>query len=190
MMRSLSWTLPLLVSCAREPCPNVVSIAPLPSPAQSVEPAPIVSATPKPMPPGTVRVDKTVAFDDVQWVVIEARDAGQSVKSNSELNDEEKRTTGRFVMIHYKLTNLGKKEEMLLDRPKVQDDRGREFGPIDMESFYVPVHAKTVGLDTIQPSLPKEYWTVVEVAPDATHLKFVIHGFSLTSRHELVELGI
>jgi hypothetical protein len=133
---------------------------------------------------------ETVTFDDSEWIVIEAKDAGKSIKSNSEFNEEEKKTEGRFIQVHYKVTNKGKKEEMLLDRPKIVDDKGREFGPIDMESFYVPAKAKTIGLDTLQPSMPKEYWTVIEVPADAKTLKFQVHGFSLLGDKKNVDLGM
>ena len=84
---------------------------------------------------GTAKMGEAVTFDDSEWIVIEAKDAGKSLKSNSEFNEEEKKTEGRFIQVHYKVTNKGKKEEMLLDRPKVVDDKGREFGPIDMEAL-------------------------------------------------------
>ena len=138
----------------------------------------------------TAKMGETVTFDDSEWVVVEAKDAGKALKSNSEFNEEEKKTEGRFVQVHYKVTNKGKKEEMLLDRPKVVDDKGREFGPIDMESFYVPAKSKTIGLDTLQPSMPKDYWTVIEVPADAKGLKFQVHGFSLLGDKKNVDLGI
>jgi hypothetical protein len=138
----------------------------------------------------TAKLGDTVTFDDSEWVVIEAKDAGKSIKSNSEFNEEKKDTTGRFVQVHYKVTNKGKKEEMLLDRPKIVDDKGREFGPIDMESFYVPAKAKTIGLETLQPSMPKEFWTVIEVPADATKLKFQVHGFSLLGDKKNVDLNL
>ena len=110
-------------------------------------------------------------------------------RATREFNEEEKKTDGRFIQVHYKVTNKGKKEEMLLDRPKIVDDKGREFGPIDMESFYVPAKAKTIGLDTLQPSMPKEYWTVIEVPADAKSLKFQVHGFGLLGDKKNVDLG-
>ena len=139
---------------------------------------------------GTAKMGETVSFDDSDWVVIEAKDAGKSIKSNSEFNEEEKKTEGRFIQVHFKVTNKGKKEEMVLDQPKIVDDKGREFGPIDMQSFYVPAKAKTLGLDTLQPSMPKEYWTVIEVPADAKGLKFQVHGFSLLGDKKNVELGL
>jgi hypothetical protein len=138
----------------------------------------------------TSKIGETVTFDDSDWVVTEAKDAGKSLKSNSEFNEEEKKTEGKFVQIHYKVTNKGKKEEMLLDPPKVVDDKGREFGHIEMESSYVPAKGKTITLDTIQPSMSKEYWTVVEVPADAKGLKFQIHGFSLLGDKKSVDLGM
>jgi hypothetical protein len=138
----------------------------------------------------TAKLGDTVTFDDSEWIVMEAKDAGKSIKSNSEFNEEKKDTTGRFVQVHYKVTNKGKKEEMLLDRPKIVDDKGREFGPIDMESFYVPAKAKTIGLETLQPSMPKEFWTVIEVPADAKTLKFQVHGFSLLGDKKNVDLNL
>jgi hypothetical protein len=138
----------------------------------------------------TAKLGDTVTFDDSEWIVVEAKDAGKSIKSNSEFNEEKKDTPGRFIQVHYKVTNKGKKEEMLLDRPKIIDDKGREFGPIDMESFYVPAKSKTIGLETLQPSMPKEFWTVVEVPPDAKSLKFQVHGFSLLGDKKNVDLGL
>ncbi len=129
-------------------------------------------------------------FDDSEWVIVEARDAGKELRSNSEFTDEVKKSEGRFILVHYKVTNLGKKEEMLLDRLKIVDSMGREFGPIDMESFYVPAHAKTIGLDALQPSLQREYWTAVEVAADAQRLKLQLHGFSLLGEKRTVDLGL
>jgi hypothetical protein len=138
----------------------------------------------------TAKLGETVTFDDSEWVVVEAKDVGKTIKSNSEFNEEKKETPGRFIQVHYKVTNKGKKEEMMLDRPKVLDDKGREFGPIDMETFYVPAKAKTIGLETLQPSMPKEFWTVVEVPADAKALKFQVHGFSLLSDKKNVDIAL
>lgn len=139
---------------------------------------------------GTAKMGETVKFDDSEWVVVEAKDVGKTMKSNSEFNDEEKKTDGRFIQVHYKVTNNGKKEEMLLDRPKIVDDKQREFGPIDMESFYVPAKTKSIGLDTLPPSMPREYWTVIEVPADAKGLKFQLHGFGLLGDKKTVDLGL
>lgn len=138
----------------------------------------------------TQKIGDTVTFDDSDWVVTEAKDAGKTLKSNSEFNEEEKKTDGRFIQVHYKVTNKGKKEEMLLDRPKIVDDKGREFGPIDMESFYVPAKAKSIGLDTLPPSMPRDYWTVIEVPADAKALKFQVHGFGLLGDKKNVDLAL
>ena len=140
--------------------------------------------------PSVSRLGATISFADSEWIVMEARDVGKEMKSNSEFVDETKTTQGRFIQVHYKVTNTTKKEEMLLDRPKIVDGRGREFGPVDMESFYVPRRAKTIGLDTLQPSIAKEYWTVIEVATGANDLAFRVHGFSLTGPTRDVPLGL
>ena len=136
------------------------------------------------------RLGATITFPDCEWIVMEARDAGKILKSNSEYNEESKTTEGRFIQVHYKVTNKTSKEEMILDRPKIVDQKGREFGPVDMETFYVPKKAKSIGLDTLQPSIAKEYWTVIEVAADSRDLAFRVHGFTLIGPSRDVALGL
>ena len=138
----------------------------------------------------TAKLGDTVSFDDSDWVVIEAKDLGKKIKSNSEFDDEKKDTSGRFVEVHFKVTNKEKKEEMVLDHPKVIDDKGREFGPIDMEAHYVPAKTKTIGFETLQPSMPKEYWTVIEVAADSKNLKAQVHSLGILPETRNVELNL
>ena len=140
--------------------------------------------------PGVARLGAPITFADSEWVVIEARDAGKVLRSTSEFVEDTKKSDGRFIQVHYKVTNNTAKEEMLLDRPKIVDGKGRQFGPVDMESFYVPRRAKTIGLDTLQPSIAKEYWTVIEVASDSRDLSFRVHGFALVGPTRDVLLGL
>jgi hypothetical protein len=135
------------------------------------------------------KIGESVLFGDSDWTVVEVKDAGKKLKANSEYG-EEKATDGRFVQVHYRVTNKGKKEEHILDTPKVVDAKGRVFAPIEMESFYVPAKTKSLGLEALPPSQPKDYWTVVEVPGDATGLAFQIHGLGLFGDKKTVDLGI
>ena len=180
-----------MIVLASPPPPALTAVAATAPTAAATSSTPTVVATESSTLFGSgSKLGERVSFADCDWVVMEARDAGRELKSNSEFNEETKETSGRFIQVHYKLTNTSSKEEMLLDRPKIIDAKGREFGPVDMESFFVPRKAKTVGLDTLQPSLPKEYWTVIEVAADARDLAFRVHGFDLLGPKRDVPLGL
>ena len=48
---------------------------------------------------GTAKMGDTVTFDDSEWIVIEAKDAGKSIKSNSEFNEEEKKTDQKLTQL-------------------------------------------------------------------------------------------
>ena len=159
--------------------------------AEEVAPPPSVVATVTASATSTpARIGERVAFEDSEWVVIEARSAGKTLKSNSEFMSDPKTTAGRFIQIHFRLTNKTKKEQMLLDQPKLVDARSRAFGPIEMESYYVPPKAKTIMLEVLQPDIAKEYWTVIEVPADAEGLRFEMHGFSLLGPTKSVDLGL
>jgi hypothetical protein len=135
------------------------------------------------------KIGDTVSLEDSDWVVVEAKDAGKTLKSNAANNEEKRETTGRFILVHYKVTNKLKEEKMLLDHPQIVDDKGRESGPIDKEENFVPAKTTTVAL-LIPPSGTKELWSVIEVAPDAKNLKLQFHGFSMLGDKKSVDLGL
>ena len=135
------------------------------------------------------KMGETVTFDDSDWIVVDAKDLGKKVTSNLDESDT-KTTDGKFIQVHFKVTNKGKKEEMVLDPPKVVDDKSREFGPVDMQSFYVPKNAKTLSLDSLPPSMQREYYSIIEVPADAKSLKLQIQGLGIMGDKKKVDLGI
>lgn len=138
---------------------------------------------------GAWKIGEEVRVDDSTWIVVEARDLGRAIRSSSELYPE-KTATGRFVQIHYKVTNKAKKKETLIDTPKIVDAKGREFGPIQGEAEYVPKDAKVPLYETMPPGTEKEFFTIVEVPADATHLKVRVTGLGLMGDKALVETGL
>jgi hypothetical protein len=86
--------------------------------------------------------------------------------------------------------NNGKKQQTLLDTPKIVDGKSREFGPIQGESEYVPKGSKTAILETLQPSMEKDFYTIVEVPADATGLKVQITGLGLLGDKKMIDIGM
>ncbi|MEO6418161.1 MAG: hypothetical protein ABIP39_02050 [Polyangiaceae bacterium] len=152
----------------------------------------LVSCAKKTAPPapGTAgKIGDRVAFEDSEWTVVEAKNVGQKIAQNG--GPGAPRTTeGKFIQIHYRVTNLGKKEERLLDAPRVVDAKGRQFGRIELEAFYVPERSAAIGVDPIEPRQGKEFWTVIEVPLDATGLELELHGLGLFGPKKLVDLGM
>jgi hypothetical protein len=143
-----------------------------------------------PPAPGTdAKIGDPVSFDDSEWTVVEAKNVGQTLAQNG--GPGAPRTTeGKFVEIHYRVTNKGKKEERLLDAPRVVDAKGRQFGRIELEAFYVPERSTAIGVDPIQPRQGKEFWTVIELPADAAGLKLELHGLGLFGPKKLVDLAM
>jgi hypothetical protein len=59
-----------------------------------------------------------------------------------------------------------------------------------MESAYVPKGGKVPLLDTLQPSMEREYYSIIEVPADATKLKLQVHDLGILGEKKLVDLGI
>lgn len=143
-----------------------------------------------PPAPGTAaNIGDAVSFEDSEWTVVEAKNVGQKLAQNGGPGTP-RTTEGKFVQIHYRVTNLGKKEERLLDAPRVVDAKGRQFGRIELEAFYVPERSTAIGVDPLQPRRGKEFWTVIELPADATGLKLELHGLGLFGPKKLVDLGM
>src|SRR5882757_7418261 len=58
---------------------------------------------------------RTATLPDSTWQVIEASDGGKEITSNSEFCPNEKQQTdGRFVFVHFEVTNRTTKEQIVL----------------------------------------------------------------------------
>lgn len=134
------------------------------------------------------KLNEVVTFDDAQWVVVEAKDLGKTLKSHDS-KEEDKTTKGRFVEVHYKVTNKTDKEQMLVDPPKIVDDKNNELAALETEAFYVPANAKALGLSTLLPNVTNEFWTVIEAPADAKGLKFQVRSIA-PSKTKNVDLGL
>jgi hypothetical protein len=136
------------------------------------------------------RVGDIVTLSDSEWVVIEATDEGTSLRSNSSMTDETKDARGRFIQVHYKVVSRAGREQPVLRHPKIVDDAGHEFRSIDMERFYVPPESKTIALEPLQPGLPAEFWTVIDVPSDAKGLKFQVEGLGMGVEKKKIDLDL
>jgi len=134
------------------------------------------------------KIGDVVKFDDSEWIVLSAKNKGKRIKSNNQFQKDAV-TEGKFIIVHYKVTNLTNKEERILNSPKLIDSKGREFTDYDMQSIYIPENGKTISLESLPSSMPKKLWAVYEVPKDATGLKFQTRSMSAWGSKKLVELG-
>ena len=127
---------------------------------------------------------------DSTWVVLAAEDKGTAITSNNPLQ-QDAQTTGRFILVHFKVTNLGKKEQRIVNTPKLIDSQQREFKNYDHQTFYIPKGGETMTGKAIPASLAKEFYAVYEVPPDAKGLRFQTRDLSssFTPDFKLVDLG-
>ena len=130
-----------------------------------------------------------VDVGDSTWTVIDTKDMGATLYSTSAYGTT-KTTRGRFIQVHYKVVNNGKKAEVLLDSPKIVDSKSREFSAIPGEYEYLPVGVKSGVLESLQPSIDQEFYTIIEVPPDAKHLKVMLTALGLAGDHDYVDIDL
>jgi len=136
------------------------------------------------------KLGDTVTFkNDSEWEVLDAKDFGKTIAPNSEFQDPGK-TKGRFIRVHYKVTNKGKKSESILDGPKLIDGKGREFETWSESAFYMPKDGKSITLEPLPPDMSKEFYAIYEVPKDASDLKFQARALEAFGKKRLVDLEL
>lgn len=73
------------------------------------------------------KIGDVVNFEDSDWVVLEAKDVGNTVDSNNRFQKGAKSGEGKFIRVKFSIKNKGKKEQRLYLKPKLIDGKGREF---------------------------------------------------------------
>lgn len=176
-------TKPVAVVTAATTSQPVAELAAAPTPQNAPPPTAI-------RPPVVAQVGDTITFTDSVWSVTKVEDLGKTAKSNNQFQPSLTSDGGRFIRVVVKVTNLEKQEERLLIPPKVADDQGREFNPVELSTFFIPQGKKTFQLEAMPPSLPREFWEVYEVAGDSTGLRFMARELSAATHVHPVNLGL
>lgn len=124
-----------------------------------------------------------------EWTITEVVDRGTRLKPA--LGGNELSTAGRYIQVRFKITNKSSKEGFFLARPKIVDDKGREFGHVSYASDYVtPGGAGESMIDAkIPASMTKEYYELFEVAADADGLKLRAYDFGFSPKSKTAPLG-
>jgi hypothetical protein len=128
-------------------------------------------------------------FAGASWTVLDVVDRGSTMKVNDG-DGKPASTSGRFIQVHYRVTNTGKKEGSLhRGSSKITDLTGREFGSMAYQEVYIPKGAEPLFLDKIQPSLSKDFYAIVEVPADAQALSLKVSDFGYGSSTRTISLG-
>jgi hypothetical protein len=136
------------------------------------------------------KIGETVAFKgDSEWEVVDAKDFGKTIEASNDFTDPGK-TKGRFIRVHYKVTNKGKKSESILEGPKLVDGKGREFETWSEGYSYLPKNGKAITLEPLPPDMEKEFYAIYEVPADAEDLKFQARALEAFGKKRTVDLEL
>jgi hypothetical protein len=134
-------------------------------------------------------IGDVMTFDDSKWKVLKAEHKGSKLKASNCYQDPAK-TTGAFVRVNFEVTNTTNSEERIMGGIFIVDSVGRSFGTISNQSFYIPKNSESVGMEALPASMPKSFWAVFEVAPDAHDLRFQTRSLGVLSDHAFVDLKL
>jgi hypothetical protein len=135
-----------------------------------------------------VAIGAIVTFaNDSAWVVSDAKDRGKTLSASA---TPAATTEGHFVQVTFKITNLTKKEDSLLDLPVIVDGQGRELKPFERAGSYLPAGARGLAMAPLPPSIEKEFVEIYEVPANAEKLQFRARTLAPLGDTRLVDLGM
>ena len=132
------------------------------------------------------KLGETVKFDDSEWVVVSGKIIGNNITGIT----GNKKTSGKFVKVEFKVTNTSKQDETILDHPKLVDDQSREYKPLDDQALFIQEPEQTLTLESLPPSLMKRFSAIYEVPADGKGLRFEARALSAFGERRKVALGI
>lgn len=135
------------------------------------------------------KIGDEIDFEDSKWVVLEAKNLGNEAKSNNQFQENAK-SSGKFILVKFKVLNKTNKEERIMSHPKLIDSKEREFKNYDMQSSYIPKNAETLSMSALPSGIEKEFYAVYEVPSDATGLQFEARELAAFGDEQLVDLEL
>jgi hypothetical protein len=140
----------------------------------------------KSKPANDPKLGDKVNFDDSQWQVVKADIVGNNIQGFT----GNKKTSGKFLKVEFTVMNTSKQDESILAHPKVYDDQGREFGPLDDQSLYMSENETSMTLESLPPSIMKRFWAIYELPAGAKGLRFEARALAAFGDTRKVVLGI
>lgn len=137
-------------------------------------------------PEAQAKLGEVVAFDDSQWEVVGASVIGKQIQGFT----GDKKTSGKFLKVDFKVTNTSKQDETILDHPRVFDDQSREYRVIDDQALFIHEPEQPLTLESLPPSMMKRFTAIYELPADAKGLAFEARALSAFGAKRKVSLGI
>ena len=137
----------------------------------------------------TVPIGQPLTVGDVQWTVIDARQANQLVQPGISSKNA-KTVQGNYVIVDFSFTNNGS-DAITLDNESLAliDSQGRESKSSAETSIYVPQDQRIL-LERVNPGVSKQGEAIFEVAPDAAGFQVQAGDAKMfTDQNGYVDLG-
>lgn len=157
---------------------------PTPQPTEPPTPipptdAPTVAPTATPPPPTATpapAIGQDVKVGDVRWKVLEAKDVGDTLKSDNSFI-KPKTTAGKWVMLRFEIENQGT-EQRNLTGVDLKDAQGRTFKASTDALFFIP-QEEQCSFAQLSANVPRTCWMYFEVPKDASGLRAVVGDLKL-----------
>lgn len=152
------------------------------SEAPTTSEAPAVSQA-----PAAYTVGQDVQVGEVRWKILEAKDEGQTLKSDNQFI-QDKTTGGKFVRVKFEMENLSK-DMLSFAGMDLVDSENRTFKPYT-EGLQFVSQGQFCILENLNPNVPKPCEVIYEVPANATGVKAKVGDLKIFGADEaLIELG-
>jgi len=130
-----------------------------------------------------------VVVGETRWEIISVEYLGNELKGDGYFIDN-KKTSGYFLLLIAKVTNLGNSDKVTLGVINIVDDQGRKFAEMDNQLLYLPKGYDVLTLASLNPAVPVTFASIFELPGDSKGLKLMATdlGKLLGAQPKLIEL--
>lgn len=134
------------------------------------------------------QLGETVTVDDIEWVLVDAENIGNRMKSQlGEYGEDCVAKSGEFIQLTLKAKN-NRKEMATLSNLYLYDSEGREF--VTSSDVIFCVEDDMWLIDNINPGIERTFLAVYEVPEDASGFKLKVGNLDMwKTGHEYISLG-
>jgi len=127
----------------------------------------------------------TITFRDSEWIVLDYKKRGKVLKNEFET----KKTEGIFVYVKFKVKNISKASDSILETPRIVDAADNEYQEMDSASTFLPDGEEAMLLENLPPRVFKTFSAIYEVPGDIKSPKFRVRSLSILTDYANVELS-
>jgi flagellar biosynthesis GTPase FlhF len=138
-----------------------------------------------------LKIGDEVKFKDSTWVVLSAREVGDTLKSSNEnFADDLHSEDGKYIYVKFKVTNERNEQDAIAITPAARDSKGRRYEELEQLAPYLQEGEKEIFGAPLPAGLGKTFVSIFEMPKDSEGVVFLARSLDVIKTEKAVVLDL